>query len=84
MLEFVGATKRFGAFAALDGCMFSARPGRLTGFLGPNGAGKTTAMRSVFGLVALDAGAVRWRSGPIGREQRARFGYVAFDTRLGR
>ena len=65
MLEFDGATKRFGALAALDGCTFAARPGRLTGFLGPNGAGKTTAMRAVFGLVELDAGTVRWRGAPI-------------------
>jgi ABC-type multidrug transport system ATPase subunit len=36
----------------------------LTGFLGPNGAGKSTAMRTVFGLVDLDAGAVRWRGAP--------------------
>ena len=64
MLEFDAATKRFGALAALDGCSFTARPGRLTGFLGPNGAGKTTAMRTVFGLVELDSGSVRWRGEP--------------------
>ena len=57
MLEFEGAVKRFGPLAALDECTFGVRPGRLTGFLGPNGAGKTTAMRAVFGLVELDAGA---------------------------
>ena len=56
MLEFEGATKRFGSLTALDGCSFTARAGRLTGFLGPNGAGKTTAMRTVFGLVELDSG----------------------------
>ena len=55
MLEFEAATKRFGALAALDGCSFTASPGRLTGFVGPNGAGKTTAMRAIFGLVDLDA-----------------------------
>jgi ABC-type glutathione transport system ATPase component len=59
VLEFDEATKRFGPLAALDGCTFAARPGRLTGFLGPNGAGKTTAMRAVFGLVDLDSGIVR-------------------------
>jgi ABC-2 type transport system ATP-binding protein len=59
VLEFDVASKRFGDLAALDGCKFAARPGRLTGFLGPNGAGKTTAMRAVFGLVELDAGTVR-------------------------
>ena len=47
MLGFEGVTKRFGPVAALDGCTFAARPGRLTGFLGPNGAGKTTAMLSL-------------------------------------
>ena len=60
MLEFDAATKRFGRARRLTGAR--SRPGRgLTGFLGPNGAGKTTAMRAVFGLVELDAGAVRWR-----------------------
>lgn len=73
MLEFDEASKRFGAVATLDGCAFSARPGRLTGFLGPNGAGKTTAMRAVFGLVEFDAGAVRWWGAPIGASERARF-----------
>jgi ABC-2 type transport system ATP-binding protein len=80
VLEFGGAAKRFGAVAALDGCTFVARPGRLTGFLGPNGAGKTTAMRAVFGLVALDAGTVRWRGSPIAAADRARFGYMPEDS----
>jgi ABC-2 type transport system ATP-binding protein len=82
MLTFDGATKRFGGRLALDGCSFEARPGRLTGFLGPNGAGKTTAMRAVFGLVALDAGSVRWRGAPIGPQARARFGYMPEERGL--
>ena len=82
MLEFDGATKRFGALAALDACTFAAKPGRLTGFLGPNGAGKTTAMRAVFGLVELDGGAVRWRGAPIGPDERARFGYMPEERGL--
>ena len=82
MLEFDGATKRFGALAALDACTFAAQPGRLTGFLGPNGAGKTTAMRAVFGLVELDGGAVRWRGTPIGQAERARFGYMPEERGL--
>ena len=48
MLEFDRASKRVGERAALDGCSFTVRPGRLTGFVGPNGAGKTTAMRAIF------------------------------------
>ena len=82
MLEFDRASKRFGTLAALDACSFTARPGRLTGFLGPNGAGKTTAMRTVFGLVELDSGAVRWQGAPIGPEQRARFGYMPEERGL--
>jgi ABC-2 type transport system ATP-binding protein len=82
VLEFDGATKRFGELAALDGCTFAIQSGRLTGFLGPNGAGKTTAMRAVFGLVELDAGTVRWRGAPIGGAQRARFGYMPEERGL--
>jgi ABC-2 type transport system ATP-binding protein len=82
MLEFSGARKRFGDIAALDGCTFGARPGRLTGFLGPNGAGKTTAMRAVFGLIELDDGEVRWRGSPIGAEDRASFGYMPEERGL--
>ena len=82
MLEFSRATKHFGSSTALDGCTFTAAPGRLTGFLGPNGAGKTTAMRSVFGLVELDDGAVRWRGAPIDQRERQRFGYMPEERGL--
>ena len=82
MLEFSRATKHFGSSTALDECTFTAAPGRLTGFLGPNGAGKTTAMRSVFGLVELDAGAVRWRGAPIDQRERQRFGYMPEERGL--
>jgi ABC-2 type transport system ATP-binding protein len=82
MLEFERADKRFGDVTALRACSFSAAPGRLTGFVGPNGAGKTTAMRSVFGLVELDSGGVRWRGAPIGPRERARFGYMPEERGL--
>ena len=82
MLSFDGVTKRFGSLTALDRCTFTARPGRLTGFLGPNGAGKTTAMRAVFGLVALDAGTVRWHGRPVCPAERARFGYMPEERGL--
>jgi ABC-2 type transport system ATP-binding protein len=82
MLEFDSASKQFGALAALDGCTFAARPGRLTGFLGPNGAGKTTAMRAVFGLVELDAGTVRWQGANIGPGERMTFGYMPEERGL--
>jgi ABC-2 type transport system ATP-binding protein len=68
--------KRFGEVTALDGATLAAHPGRVLGFLGPNGAGKTTAMRSVFGLVALDAGRVTWEGREVTRDDRRRFGYM--------
>ena len=76
MLELKNLSKRYGEVRALDGASLSVARGRMLGFLGPNGAGKTTAMRSVFGLVQLDAGEVSWNSRPIGPEQRLRFGYM--------
>jgi ABC-2 type transport system ATP-binding protein len=76
------ATKRFGPVVALDGVSLEVPRGRLVGFLGPNGAGKTTAMRSVFGLVALDAGEVRWEGRPVDREARLRFGYMPEERGL--
>jgi ABC-2 type transport system ATP-binding protein len=82
VLQFDSVVKRFGPIVALDGCTFAARPGRLTGFLGPNGAGKTTAMRAVFGLVELDAGSVAWHGRPIGRAERATFGYMPEERGL--
>ena len=82
MIEFEAARKVFGAVTALDGCSFTARPGRLTGFLGPNGAGKTTAMRAVFGLVELDGGSVLWNGRPIAAAERARFGYMPEERGL--
>ena len=82
MLDFDRATKQFGPLTALDGCSFSVRPGRLTGFLGPNGAGKTTAMRAVFGLVELDGGLVRWRGRAVTPAARLRFGYMPEERGL--
>ena len=76
MLELRALCKAFGEVVALDEATLSARPGRILGFLGPNGAGKTTAMRAVFGLVALDGGAVAWQGLPVGRPERLRFGYM--------
>ena len=82
VLEFVNLHKHYGDVKALDGCSFSVTPARVLGFLGPNGAGKTTAMRSVFGLVRLDDGSVRWRGHDVTREDRLRFGYMPEERGL--
>jgi ABC-2 type transport system ATP-binding protein len=82
MLTFLDSSKRFGEVQALDGCSFSVERGRMLGFLGPNGAGKTTAMRTIFGLVALDAGKVLWDGQPIGVGERLQFGYMPEERGL--
>ena len=76
MLTVKGLHKTYGDVVALNGMSLTARPGRLLGFLGPNGAGKTTTMRSVFGLVHLDAGEVRWRGREVSGPARLEFGYM--------
>ncbi len=76
MLELRDLHKRYGSTTALDGVDLTAATGRLLGFLGPNGAGKTTTMRSVFGLVDLDAGTTLWDGAPIDDDVRRRFGYM--------
>lgn len=76
VLELSGVSKRYRDVVALDELSLRARRGRILGFLGPNGAGKTTAMRSVFGLVDLDAGSVTWDGARVTTDTRLRFGYM--------
>ena len=82
MLELDGLTRRFGAVTALDGLSFSVEEGQVFGFVGPNGAGKTTAMRIVLGVLAPDAGEVRWRGRPPDAATRRRFGYMPEERGL--
>lgn len=56
VLEFSGATKRFGGVTAVSDFTARVEPGVVTGFLGPNGAGKTTSLRMLLGLVRPTAG----------------------------
>jgi len=51
-----GLTKRFGAFAAVDGVDFDVAAGEAFGFLGPNGAGKTSTMRMIGTVSPVTAG----------------------------
>ncbi len=56
MIRVEALTKKYGAYTAVDGISFTARPGRVTGFLGPNGAGKSTTMRIIVGLTPPTSG----------------------------
>ncbi|HEV7653567.1 MAG TPA: ATP-binding cassette domain-containing protein [Mycobacteriales bacterium] len=82
MLEVDGLTKRYGDKVALRNLSFSVRPGEVYGFVGANGAGKTTAMRIMLGVLAADAGAVRWQGAPVTFETRRRFGYMPEERGL--
>ena len=53
-----GATKRFGAFTAVNNLSFDVPEGKIIGFLGPNGAGKSTSLRMALGVMQPDEGSV--------------------------
>lgn len=82
MLEVRGLTKSYGSRRVLHDVTFDVVPGRMTGFIGGNGAGKTTTMRIVLGVLAADAGEVRWRGAPVDRAARGRFGYMPEERGL--
>ena len=82
LLELQGLDRSFGTIHALQDLTFAVPTGKVVGFLGPNGAGKTTAMRAIFGLVDLDAGAVRWNGDPVVQATRRRFGYMPEERGL--
>ncbi len=82
MLELRELTHRFGDTIALDGLSITVPEGALFGFVGRNGAGKTTTMRIVLGVLAADAGDVRWRGAAVDRTVRARFGYMPEERGL--
>ena len=78
----VDLRRRFGETVALDGVTFAVPRGAVVGFVGRNGAGKTTAMRIALGVLAADAGEVRWRGAPVDRAVRRRFGYMPEERGL--
>jgi ABC-2 type transport system ATP-binding protein len=82
MLSVAGLTRRFGEQLALDDVSFDVVPGRMTGFVGANGAGKTTAMRIILGVLAANAGEVRWNDEPLTQAVRRDFGYMPEERGL--
>jgi branched-chain amino acid transport system ATP-binding protein len=52
--------KRFGALVVTDDLTFEVMPHELHAVIGPNGAGKTTLINQISGLLAPDAGTVRF------------------------
>jgi len=55
-LEIRAASKRYGAFTAVDGLSFQVPQGSFFSILGPSGCGKTTLLRMIAGFIAPDDG----------------------------
>lgn len=58
ILEVNGLQKDFGTFGLHD-ISFTLPEGCITGFIGTNGAGKTTTIKTILGLVLMDAGSIK-------------------------
>ena len=59
-LQFSGIHKSFGAIHALRGVSFNVAAGSAHALVGENGAGKSTLLKVLAGLIAPDAGDIRW------------------------
>jgi len=81
-LEIDHVSKHYGEVVALSDMTFSVAAGELFGFVGSNGAGKTTTMRIALGVLAADAGEVRWDGAPVDLNVRRRIGYMPEERGL--
>jgi ABC-2 type transport system ATP-binding protein len=81
-LDIDKVSKRYGDVVALQDMTFDVRAGELFGFVGSNGAGKTTAMRVILGVLAPDAGEVRWAGKPMTLDVRRGIGYMPEERGL--
>ena len=81
VIELEGVTKRYGRRTALRDLTLSVGPG-VTGLLGPNGSGKSTLIKSLLGLLKIQAGTASvlgYRLPGQLREIRDRVGYLPED-----
>ncbi len=65
LLEIEGATKRFGAVAALSDVSLTVERGEIVAVVGDNGAGKSTLIKCVSGAHRLDRGRVSVDGEPL-------------------
>ena len=56
MLKIEHLTKEYGEKKAVDDLSLEIESGEIYGFIGHNGAGKTTTLKSVVGILKVDAG----------------------------
>ena len=66
VLELDGVVAGYDEVEVLRGVSLTVRAGDIVSIIGANGAGKSTLLRTVFGLVALRAGSIRFAGEEIG------------------
>lgn len=72
LLTVEGVSKRFKDRRVLEDISFSVRAGEVLGLIGPNGAGKTTLFECLAGLMAANAGTIKYHEKilpPCGRKE---------------
>ena len=67
MLEITNIHVAYGELLALQGVNLVIKPGEMVALVGPNGAGKTTLLKTISGLLAARAGAIRWQDEMISK-----------------
>ena len=71
LLEYRDVFKAFGAVQALNGASLEIAAGTVHGLVGHNGAGKSTMVKIATGLLAADAGRLRFDGGTVSGGGRA-------------
>ena len=66
LLEVDGLRGGYGDHEILRGVGLRVEAGEIVAIIGPNGAGKSTLLKTIAGLLAPSAGAVKFRGTPIG------------------
>ncbi len=64
-VEFAGASRHFGSFAAVDRLSFTIGDGEFFALLGPSGSGKTTSLRLIAGFERPDEGRILLHGAPV-------------------
>jgi osmoprotectant transport system ATP-binding protein len=86
MFELIGITKRYDDVDAVSALDLDVKPNRTAVLIGPSGCGKSTLLRLMIGLIAPDAGEVRFEGQTLTSDNamllRRKMGYVIQDGGL--